>query len=48
MHRLFEVDGIQNLDSIRFINDLTMLVFQGLSVLAQLWRSSLKHLSALD
>ena len=47
MHRLFEVDGVQDFDPVRFINDLAILVLHGLTVLAQLGRTPLEHLAAL-
>ena len=48
VHTFFEVDGIQHLDAVRLINDLTVLVLHGLSVLSQLGCAPLEHFSALD
>ncbi len=39
----FEVDGIQDLDAVRLINDLAVLILHGLSVLPQLGRAPLQH-----
>ena len=47
MHTFFEVDGIEDFDPVRFINDLAVLILHGLAVLAQLGCTPLKHFSAL-
>ena len=47
MHGLLEVDGIQDLDSVRLINDLAVLILHGLSVFPQLGCAPLEHFSAL-
>ena len=47
MHRLPEVDGVQDFDPVRFIDDLAVLVLHRFSVLAQLGRTPLEHLAAL-
>ena len=47
VHGLFEVDGIEDLNPVRLIDDLAVLILHGLSVLAQLGRTALKHFAAL-
>ena len=48
VHGLFEVNGVQHLNPVRFINDLAVLVLHGLSVFSQLGCAPLEHFSALD
>ena len=47
MHGFLEVDGIEDLDPVRLINDLAVLILHGLSVLSQFGRTPLEHFSAL-
>ena len=47
VHGLLEVDGIEDLDAVRLINDLAVLILHGLSVLPQLGCAPLEHFSAL-
>ena len=47
VHGFLEVDGIEDLNSVRLIDDLAVLILHGLSVLAQLGRTALKHFAAL-
>ena len=45
MHTFFEVNGIENLNFIRFIHNLPILIPYWLPVF-HLWGTSLQHLSA--
>ena len=47
MHGLLEVDGIEDLDAVRLINDLAVFILHWLSVLPQLGCAPLEHFSAL-
>ena len=47
MHGLLEVDGIEDFDPVRLIDDFAVLILHGLAVLAQLGRPALEHLAAL-
>ena len=47
MHGLLEVDGIEDFDPVRLIDDLAALILHGLAVLAQLGCAALKHFAAL-
>ena len=47
VHGLLEVDGIEDFDPVRLIDDLAALILHGLSVLAQLGGSALEHFTAL-
>ena len=47
MHGLLEVDGIEDFDPVRLIDDLAALILHGLSVLAQLGGAALEHFTAL-
>ena len=47
VHGLPEIDGIEDLDAVRFINDLAVLVLHGLTVFTQLGRTAQEHLAAL-
>ena len=47
VHGLLEVDGIEDLDAVRLINDLAVFILHGLAVLAQLGCAALKHFAAL-
>ena len=47
VHGLLEVDGVEDFDPVRLIDDLAMLIFHGLAVLAQLGCTALEHFSAL-
>ena len=48
MHGLLEIDGIQHPNPVWLIDDLSLLVLHGLSVLPQLGCAPLEHFSALD
>ena len=48
VHGLFEVDGIQDFNPVRFIDGLAVFVLHGFSVLIQLWRAPLEQLSTFD
>ena len=47
MHGFLEVDGIEDLDPVRLINDLAVLILHGLSVLSQFGCAPLEHFPAL-
>ena len=47
VHGLLEVDGIEDLDAVRLINDLAVFILHGLSVLPQFGCAPLEHFSAL-
>ena len=47
VHGLLEVDGIEDLDAVRLINDLAVFILHWLSVLPQLGCAPLEHFSAL-
>ena len=47
MHGLLEVDGIEDFNPVRLIDDLAALILHGLAVLAQFGRPALEHLAAL-
>ena len=47
MHTFFEVDGVEDFDPVRLIDDLAALILHGLAVLAQLGGAALEHFSAL-
>ena len=47
MHTFFEVDGVEDFDPVRLIDDLAALILHGLAVLAQLGGASLEHFAAL-
>ena len=47
MHGLLEVDGIEDFDPVRLIDDLAALILHGLAVFAQFGRPALEHLAAL-
>ena len=48
MHGFFEVDGIQHLNPVRFIDGFAVLVLYGLSVLIQPGHAPLEQLSTFD
>lgn len=47
VHGLLEVDGIEDFDPVRLIDDLAALILHGLAVLAQLGCTALEHFTAL-
>jgi len=47
VHGFLEVDGIEDLDPVRLINDLAVLILHWLSVLPQLGCAPLEHFPAL-
>ena len=47
MHGLLNIDGVWYLYAVRFIDDLACFIFHWLSVLAQLWYTTLEYLTEL-
>ena len=47
VHGLLEVDGIEDFDPVRLIDDLAALILHGLAILAQLGGAALEHFAAL-
>ena len=47
VHGLLEVDGIEDFDPVRLIDDLAVLILHGLAILAQLRCTALEHFTAL-
>ena len=47
VHGLLEVNGVEDFDPVRLIDDLAVLILHGFAVLAQLGGASLEHFAAL-